>query len=318
MNGSLFFGGSMIAAVIAGAIALFAPCCISVMLPAYFASSFHNRRVLIAMTFIFAAGIATIVLPIALGASLVRQLMTEQHAIIYTVGGLLMGVLAVYVLLGGMLHLPMPTRRGHTSTGVLSVYTLGLFSGITSSCCAPVLAAVIALSSVASSFFLALLLGTAYVFGLVAPLFVIALLWERYDWRRTRLFRPRTFTWRVGAMTRTLSTTNLASGILLLLIGGGMIWAGMTESAMPQLSGWQANLVVTLQHIGQVLTHILVWMPNWLGAVLLLLVLGWLAWSALKQIGVLTPDHDHDEVMLEESSLSSTSSIPREEETIEQ
>src|SRR6266516_2064644 len=162
MTSSLFFGGSVIAAMIAGAIALFAPCCISVMLPAYFASSFQNRRVLIAMTFVFAGGIATIVLPIALGASLIRQLMTAQHLLIYTIGGLLMLALAIYVLLGGMLHLPMPTRRGHTSTGVLSVYTLGLFSGITSSCCAPVLAGVVALSSVASSFVLALLLGIAY------------------------------------------------------------------------------------------------------------------------------------------------------------
>ncbi len=41
---NLFFGGSVVAAVIAGAIALFAPCCVSVMLPAYFAASFHNRR----------------------------------------------------------------------------------------------------------------------------------------------------------------------------------------------------------------------------------------------------------------------------------
>lgn len=318
MASSLFFGGSVIAAMIAGAIALFAPCCISVMLPAYFASSFQNRRVLTAMTFVFAAGIATIVLPIALGASLVRQLMTAQHTIIYTAGGLLMLGLSVYVLLGGMLHLPMPSRRGHTSTGVLSVYSLGLFSGITSSCCAPVLAGVIALSSVASSFVLALLLGTAYVFGMVAPLFVIALLWERYDWRRTRLFRPRTFTWRVGPMTRTLSTTNLASGVLLLLIGGGMIWAGLTESAMPQLSDWQAGLVVTLQHIGQVLTNILAWIPNWLGALLLLLMLVFSAWYALKQTGVLTPHHDNDDEPLEEPSLHAVSSMQQEEETIEQ
>ena len=319
MTSSLFFGGSVIAALIAGAIALFAPCCISVMLPAYFAGSFQNRRVLIAMTFVFAAGIATIVLPIALGASLLRQLLTEQHTVIYTAGGLLMLVLAAYVLLGGTLHLPMPTRRGHTSTGVLSVYTLGLFSGISSSCCAPVLAGVIALSSVASSFVLALGLGTAYVFGMVAPLFLLALLWERYDWRSTRLFRPRAFTWRVGPMTRTLSVTNLASGILLLLIGAGMIWAGVTERAMPQLSDWQATLVVTLQHIGQVLTHILAWIPNWLGAVLLLLLLGWLAWYALKQTGVLIPYHnDNDEESCEEPNLHPASSMRQKEEMIEQ
>src|SRR5229473_1510363 len=112
MNSSIFFGGSVLAAVIAGMIALFAPCCISVMLR-------------------------------------------------------------------GQIHLPMPGRRADGKAGVLSVYTLGIFSGVASSCCAPVLAGVIALSSAVSSFWLALVLGSAYVFGMVAPLFVIALLWDR-------------------------------------------------------------------------------------------------------------------------------------------
>lgn len=71
MSSSIFFGGSVLAAVIAGAIARFAPCCISVMLPAYFASSFQNRRLLVAMTFLFAAGIATVILPIAIAFTLV-------------------------------------------------------------------------------------------------------------------------------------------------------------------------------------------------------------------------------------------------------
>ncbi len=41
-GGGVVYGGSVLAAVVAGAVALFAPCCISVMLPAYFVSSFHN------------------------------------------------------------------------------------------------------------------------------------------------------------------------------------------------------------------------------------------------------------------------------------
>src|SRR6266852_3550108 len=224
MNTSIFFGGSVLAAVIAGAIALFAPCCISVMLPAYFASSFQNRRLLVAMTFLFAAGIATVILPIAMGASVLRQLLTTQHTAIYVTGGALMLALAIYVLLGGQIHLPMPGRRAGGKTGILSVYSLGIFSGIASSCCAPVLAGVIALSSVAASFWMALGLGTAYVFGMVVPLFIIALLWDRYDWRASRLFRPRTFTWKLGPFVRAITLTNLASGILLLLIGGGMLW----------------------------------------------------------------------------------------------
>ena len=102
---------------------------------------------------------------------------------------------------------------------VLSVYSLGIFSGIASSCCAPVLAGVIALASVAASFWLALGLGTAYVFGMVAPLFLIALLWDRYDWRASRLFRPRSWTWRLGGLQRTVTMTNLATGILLTIKG---------------------------------------------------------------------------------------------------
>ncbi len=265
-------------------IALFAPCCISVMLPAYFASSFQNRRLLVAMTFLFAGGVATVILPIALGASIVRQLLTEQHTPVYVFGGLLMLGLAAYALLGGQVHLPMPGHRASGQTGVLSVYMLGIFSGMASSCCAPVLAGVIALSSVASSFVAALGLGTAYVFGMVAPLFIIALLWERFDWRASRLFRPRTFTWRLGTLRRTLSATNLATGVLLALIGAGMIWVGFAFRSMPPLTGWQARLTVTMQHIGLVITGALSWIPGWVAVPLLGLLLVLLARRARQQI----------------------------------
>ncbi len=292
MSSSIFFGGSVLAAVIAGMIALFAPCCISVMLPAYFASSFQNRRLLVAMTFLFAAGIATVILPIAMGASVLRGLLTTQHTAIYVTGGLLMLALAGYVLLGGQIHLPMPGRRAGGKTGVLSVYSLGIFSGVASSCCAPVLAGVIALSSAVSSFWLALVLGSAYVFGMVAPLFVIALLWDRYDWRASRLFRLRAFAWRLGPFTNTLTATNLASGILLALIGGGMLWIGLAYSSMPPLADWQIQLSASLQHVGQVMTNALAWIPNWMGVLIFLVLLGGLAWYALRQIGARTDDSE--------------------------
>src|SRR5713101_5909829 len=110
MTTSLFFGGSLVAAVVAGAVALFAPCCISVMLPAYFASSFQNRRALVAMTFVFGAGVATIVLPIAMGAAAFRSLFSAHHTTVYLVGGLLMLTLAAYTLGGGQIHMPTPSR----------------------------------------------------------------------------------------------------------------------------------------------------------------------------------------------------------------
>jgi len=285
MESSIFFGGSVLAAVVAGALALFAPCCISFMLPAYFASSFQNRFRLVAMTFLFAAGVATIILPIALGASMLRQLFAEEHTTIYVIGGVLLLGLAIYLLLGGQVHLPMPGRSAGGKAGAVTTYTLGVFSGITSSCCAPVLAGVIALSSVAPSFLLALGLGTAYVFGMVAPLFVISLLWEHYDWESGRLFHPRSFTWHLGSLRRTLSVTNLLSGLLILVMGAAMIWVGVTSTAMPTPIGWQAIFFVWLQHIGQVIIGTFSWLPNWAAILVLVLLVGGLSWRALKQVG---------------------------------
>jgi cytochrome c-type biogenesis protein len=294
MDSSIFFGGSILAAVVAGALALFAPCCISFMLPAYFASSFQNRMRLVAMTFLFAGGVATVILPIALGASVLRQILTTQHATIYVVGGVLLFGLAIYLLLGGQVHLPIPGRRAGGNAGVASVYSLGVFSGITSSCCAPVLAGVIALSSVAPSFGIALGLGTAYVFGMVAPLFIISLLWERFDWRSSRLFHPRSFTWKLGRVRRTISATNLASGLLLLLMAVAMIWAGFTYGSMQALTGWQAALTIGLQHTGRVIMGTFAWVPNWAAAIFLVLLVALLAWRALKQVGSNTADEESD------------------------
>jgi cytochrome c-type biogenesis protein len=311
MESSIFFGGSVLAAVVAGMLALFAPCCISFMLPAYFASSFQNRLRLVAMTFLFAAGVATIILPIALGASMLRQLFAEEHTTIYVVGGVLLLGLAIYLLLGGQVHLPMPGRSAGSKAGVVTTYTLGVFSGITSSCCTPVLAGVIALSSVVPSFLLALGLGTAYVFGMVAPLFVISLLWEHYDWKSSRLFHPRSFTWHLGSLRRTLSVTNLLSGLLILLMGGAMIWVGVTSTAMPTPAGWQAMFFVWLQHVGRVIIGTFSWLPNWVALLVLVLLVGGLAFRGLKRVGaapnreteVLDDDHSWtDEAIHEERS----------------
>ncbi len=70
------------------------------MLPAHFVGSLQNRRVMTAMTFVFAAGIATVIMPIALGAAALRQLFLTEHRTIYVVDASQM-LLAVFRLLGG-------------------------------------------------------------------------------------------------------------------------------------------------------------------------------------------------------------------------
>ena len=284
MGDAVFFGGSVVAALVAGTIALFAPCCVSVMLPAYLASAFRNRATLVAMTLVFAAGVASVILPIALGAQALRRLVTAQHTATFTAGGLLMLGLGIYTLLGGQIHLPMPGRRAGGRTGIAGVYSLGIFSGVASSCCAPVLAGVIALSGVASSFVIALGLGVAYVFGMVVPLFAISLLWDRRDWRSSRLFHPRSFSWRIGPIRRTIPGSSLASGVLLVVMGGITLWIAFARSSMPSPSGWSAAFSARLQHYGHIIAEALAWMPGWGAALAIATALMLLGRRALREV----------------------------------
>ncbi|HYS94422.1 MAG TPA: cytochrome c biogenesis protein CcdA, partial [Candidatus Acidoferrales bacterium] len=208
----LLVGGTLLTSFLAGAVALFAPCCISVMLPAYFASTFRRRRALVSMTFVFALGVGTIILPIALGAVGVSRLISGHHTPVFLVGAVLMVAMGLATLLGWKLPLPMPGMRARADTGPAAVCALGAFSGVASACCAPVLAGVIALSGVASSFLVALAVGVAYVFGMVLPLFAIAVLWDRRDWGASSLLRGRTL--RIAG--RELSVSTVASGLILL------------------------------------------------------------------------------------------------------
>ena len=78
-----------------------------------------------------------------------------------------------------MWSLPSFLRTPDTAKGDgASFFALGVFSGIASSCCAPVLVGVMTLSALAGSPAGGVALGLAYVFGMVFPLFVMALVWD--------------------------------------------------------------------------------------------------------------------------------------------
>jgi len=285
----ILVGGTVIAAFIGGVVALFAPCCISVMLPAYFATSFRRRRALVVMTFVFGMGVAVVILPIALGASAVTRFIIGRHLVVFMAGGVLMVALGVATLAGWKLPLPMPGMKARSDRGPAAVFALGVFSGTASACCAPVLAGVVALSGAAGSFVAATGIGVAYVFGMVAPLFAIAVLWDRFDWGETRLLRGRTFTLTVLGRSRPVHSTALASGALLLAMGMLTVVLAFTGVAMPR-RGWQPELSARLQHWGKVVQSWLEGVPGWVGAALVFGALAALASGAVRQYLDVTDD----------------------------
>jgi cytochrome c-type biogenesis protein len=264
----VLFGTALLVSFLGGVVALLAPCCVSVMLPAYFATGFGRRSGIAAATGVFAAGVATLIVPIGLGASALSAALPAHHLLIFSVGGGVMLAGGVAVLAGWKPMLPMPALRSPGGHGYGAAYGLGLFSGIASACCAPVLAGVVVLTGSASSFGAALAVSLTYVAGMVAPLAVLALVWERRDWGSSRLLHGRRVRVGFGRLARTMPPGSAASRVVLFGMGIITLVTAVTGPSMPS-GGWRVSLSAWLQHVSSVLGRGLSWLPGW--AVLLAL-----------------------------------------------
>ncbi|MFA5932885.1 MAG: cytochrome c biogenesis protein CcdA [Microgenomates group bacterium] len=172
---TILFQTSLVAAFVAGMVALFAPCCITFLLPAYLGSVFKEKEKVLFMTLVFGLGIFVVLLPAVLGVAFVSKALFRYHDTIYFFGGIAMLLISAITFLG--IKLPMPQISGNTSkkTDILSIFTMGIFSGLTSACCAPVLIGILTLTFLSPSFFGGILIGMMYVLGMVTPLLLISL-----------------------------------------------------------------------------------------------------------------------------------------------
>jgi len=258
----LLVGTTLLTSLLGGVVALLAPCCVSVMLPAYFASSFRHRVGLIAMTAVFAGGVATIIVPLGLGATALSAALAGHHVLVYGTGAVFMTAGGLYMLSGGTLSLPMLGMRSRSGHGVGATYLLGLFSGAASACCAPVLAGVALLSGVTGSFLASTAIAATYVFGMVAPLCLLALVWDRRDWGNSRLLKPRPVVLRVLRRSWQVPLASLLSGLVMTGMGVLTGVLAITGPSMPT-SGWQVTLTARLNHAASVVGKALSWLPGW-------------------------------------------------------
>ncbi len=216
MNG-LVYSASLMAAFLGGMLALFAPCCVVTLLPSFVAASLQRGlRSLPSTALLFSAGLAVILLPILLGIGALGQLIGRYHTFAFIAVGMFLMVLGVYILTGKRWTLPVPmmtsiASRGHT--GATSTFFLGMASGIASSCCAPVMAGVVAMSALSASWIGALGLGLSYILGMVFPLLLFAIAAHHRGERRQRT--PR----RVHVLGTELLWTDALSGSMFLVFG---------------------------------------------------------------------------------------------------
>ena len=266
---------SLISAFIAGMIALFAPCCVTYLLPAYLGNVFRERSKVLFMTLVFSLGIFLVMLPAVLGVQIISNFVFRYHNQIYLTGGTVMILAGVLAFLG--IKLPMPRLRQPEMgerPDVLSIFTLGVISGITSACCAPVLVGVLTLSLLAPSFWLAILVGAFYVLGMVFPLYVMSYFLNKKKALTGAWLKKPLGAIEILGKSFTILRSNLIAGLIFLVMGTLVIYLTLaTDFAMEEAAQWMGNLAAQIKQVFEQFPF-----ANLLFGVVVLLVFG-LFWA---------------------------------------
>nr|WP_202449939.1 cytochrome c biogenesis CcdA family protein [Streptomyces sp. SID4917] len=202
--------------MLGGLLALLSPCS-ALLLPAFFAYSIDSASRLLARTGIFYLGLATTLVPLGAAGSFAGRLFYGHRDLLVALGGWLIIALGLAQILGlGFASRRMAELSGRIRpTTALSVYALGLVYGLAGFCAGPILGSVLTVAALSGTPVYGSVLLAVYALGMAVPLFLLALLWERYGLGRRTWLRGRAF--RAGRFE--LHTTSLLSGLFFIVLG---------------------------------------------------------------------------------------------------
>ncbi|MFF9688171.1 cytochrome c biogenesis CcdA family protein [Streptomyces sp. NPDC014623] len=219
------------AALLGGLLALLSPCS-ALLLPAFFAYSVDSASRLLARTGIFYAGLATTLVPLGAAGSYAGRLFHEHRdALVLGAGWMIIGLGIAQILGLGFASRRIAAVSGRIRpTTAVRVYALGTVYGLAGFCAGPILGSVLTVAAVSGSPAYGGLLLAVYALGMALPLFVLALLWERFGLGRRAWLRGRPL--RAGRFE--LHSTSLLSGLFFAGLGAlFLVYDGTT--ALPGL-----------------------------------------------------------------------------------
>lgn len=226
----------LVSAFIGGILALLSPCA-ALLMPAFFASRVGAGPRLLVHGVVFYAGLLLVLLPLGVAAGTLGAVFaTHRQAIVLASSALLVVLGAVQVLGFGFdtaQLLPGASgvqARANRATGWLKTLLLGAASGIAGFCAGPILGAVLTLAAARGDVFSAGGMLAVYGAGMIAPLLLIAALWNRLGSRGQRMLRGRSF----SVLGRELHTTTVLTGLLVIAVGV-LFWTTNGLVGAPQL-----------------------------------------------------------------------------------
>lgn len=273
---------SLITALLAGIAALFAPCCIGVLLPSYLASVFKTRTKIFVMTFVYYLGLLTVFIPLGFGMAGLGVLFSKYHALFFTLGGVFMLLLGIALVLGKNYMLPIHVKPALKNHDVGSLYVLGIFSGIATSCCAPVLAGVLALSVLPGSWVMGPIYAVVFVTGLVLPLFITALLVDRTKFAGRLQSLKRMVSYRAFGRTISVNLSHLISGLLFISVG---LFILIFERVKPDAASsmYQLRINLLTAQMTRAVSRFTAAVPEYVWAILFLLLVSCIVYAAYRQ-----------------------------------
>ncbi|WP_149259865.1 cytochrome c biogenesis CcdA family protein [Actinomadura sp. K4S16] len=206
-----------LAAFLGGVLTLFSPCS-ALLLPAFFAYSFTGRTRLVSRTAVFYLGLCTTLVPLGAAGAMAGRLFYGHRDLLVALGGwtiIALGAAQIAGLGFGSARLQgLATRRGHAGSA-LSVGLLGSVYGLSGFCAGPLLGGILTVSAVGGNALYGASLLALYALGMAVPLFVLALLWDRFDLGRRRGLRGRPV--RLGPLR--VHSTSLVGGLFFIVLG---------------------------------------------------------------------------------------------------
>lgn len=267
---------NLLAALAAGVLALLSPCS-ALLLPSFFAYAFATPRALLGRTVAFYLGLCATLVPLGTGAGAASSFFYGHRSTLITVASWTIIGFGLLQVAGRGFTVPFAQRlntavaeRG--GTGWVSTTLLGAVYGLAGFCSGPVLGAILTVAATEGSPWRGAGLLATYALGMALPLFVLALLWDRFDLGRRRWLRGRSWAW--GPLR--IHTMSLLSGLLFVVIGvlflqydgtagltGALGFPDLTDlefSAQERISRWTADV------------------PPWVVPAGVAAVAGWVAW----------------------------------------
>lgn len=211
---------SIFVAFAAGMLTILSPCSLP-LFPVFFSYISKEKKNITKMTLIFSLGFSVAFITLGIIAGLVgeQSISIIQEDWLVTIAGLFIILFGIMSLLGkGFASFIKFMPK--TKNDIPGTFLLGIFFALGwTACLGPILGGILGIGAILHNVWYAAILMLFYSLGNMIPLFILAIFYDKLNLAQSKLIKGKLFTFTLGGKKYYVHSTNLFSGILLVLFG---------------------------------------------------------------------------------------------------